>query len=133
MTRTKNELNRNGDERGMSPESRKNLELGRKTNHRAQKDISITRIQEEMLDQLCPYAEDPTWTWARTIAVAGLREALTDEKARENLKDRVEGKVALPIQPVGKNGAIPTFLLVMSDGSKRTAKELADKVTSPAV
>jgi len=91
------QLNSNGNRRGMSLESRKNLALGRKTNHRAQKDISITRIQEGMLDQLCPYAKDPNWTWAYAIAEAGLRDCLDNEKAREDLKDRMEGKVTQPI------------------------------------
>jgi len=47
-------------------------------------------------------------------------------KVTGELLDRVEGKVTQPIRPVGENGAIATFMLVMSDGSKRTAKELAE-------
>lgn len=88
--------NRNGTGQGMHPNSRKNLEKGREGNNHANKDCSITRIQREMMGELCPYAQDPTWTWAYTLAVAGMRDALTDERARENIKDRIEGKVAVP-------------------------------------
>lgn len=90
---TEVKLNSNGDRRGMSPNSQKNLGKGREGNNHAKKDISITRIQRGMMEQLCPYAKDPTWTWAYALADAGMRDALTEEKARENLKDRLEGKV----------------------------------------
>ena len=47
-------LNKNGDRRGFSENSRKNLALGRKTNHRTQKDYSITRILKSMADDPAP-------------------------------------------------------------------------------
>ncbi len=96
-------LNSQGNHRGMSQNSLKNLHPRLKGNNHADKDLSITRIQREMMGQLCPYAKDPTWTWAYALAEAGMRDALTEEKARENLKDRLEGKVTLPIG--GENGA----------------------------
>jgi len=91
------QLNRSGNKRGMSLNSRKNLDEGRKGNNHAKKDYSITRIQKGMMWELCPYAKDPAWTWAYALAEAGMRDALTEEKARENLKDRLEGKVTQPI------------------------------------
>jgi len=95
------QLNSNGNRRGMSPNSRKNLDIGRKGNNHAKADISVTCIQREMLGKVCPYAKDPTWTWAYALAEAGMRDALTEEKARENLKDRLEGKVTQPTSGEG--------------------------------
>ncbi len=97
-------LNKSGNKRGMSLNSHKNivkaLEVLKGNNH-AKADISITAIQREMMRELCPYAKDHTWTWAYAIAEAGMKDALTEEKARENLKDRMEGKIAQPV--IGEN------------------------------
>jgi len=104
----KKQLNKNGDKRGMSLNSQKNLlgvqGIGNPKNNHAKKDCSITRIQRGMMAELCPYAKDPTWTWAYALAEAGMKDALTEEKARENLKDRLEGKVT---QPIGGEGGGP--------------------------
>jgi len=129
------QLNSNGNRRGMSPNSRKNLDEGRKGNNHGKGDISITHIQRGMLGELCPYAKDPTWTWAYAIAEAEMRDAIDNQKSRDSIKDRLEGKVTQPIAPVGENGAIATFMLVMPDGNKRTAKELAEgnSTITPAV
>jgi len=105
------QLNRNGDRRGMSPNSQKNLGKGRLGNNHAKKDCSITRIQREMMGHNCPYAKDPTWTWAYALAEAGMRDALQEERARENLKDRLEGKVTLPI---GGDKENPVYIIKVS-------------------
>jgi len=113
------ELNRSGNRRGMSVNSHKNIYAALKTlkdNNHAKKDCSITRIQRDMMGQLCPFAKDPTWTWAYALAEAGMRDALTEEKARENLKDRIEGKVTLPI---GGEGGEPIILRVVYDNSRK--------------
>ena len=96
-------LNRNGNKRGMHPNSRNNLRADANLNGRPRKEFSITSIQKEMMGQPCPYAKDPTWTWAVALAEAGMKDALTDERARENLKDRFEGKIT---QPVANEGTI---------------------------
>lgn len=122
---TELKLNSNGDFRGMSPNSQKNLGKGRLGNNHASKDVSITRIQRDMMGQLCPYAKDPAWTWAQAIADAGMRDALTEEKARENLKDRLEGKVTLPI---GGDAEKPLLLeIIVQD---KETKELTEKLVS---
>jgi len=91
-------LNKNGNRRGMSPNSRKNLDMGRKGNNHAKKDISITPIQRGMIGELCPYAKDPTWTWGYAIAEAEMRDAMINQRARDSIKERLEGKVSLPIE-----------------------------------
>lgn len=101
------EINTSGNKRGLSPNSRKNLELGRKTNNHTEKGYSITRIQRDMLPQPCPYA--PGKTWAEWLAERGL--ALAGENARYyvELLDRLEGKVIIPI---GGNGEPVTFKVI---------------------
>lgn len=106
------QLNSNGNRRGMSPNSRKNLDRGRKGNNHADKGVSITRIQRGMLGQICPYAKDPTWTWAYTIAEAEMRDAIINQKARDSIKDRMEGKV---IQPIGGGDGGPVVIRVIYD------------------
>ena len=99
------QLNKSGNKRGMSLNSHKNIVKALETlknNNHAEKAISITRIQRDMMGELCPYAKNPTWTWAYAIAEAGMKDALTEEKARENIKDRLEGKVTVPVENTGK-------------------------------
>lgn len=113
------QLNKKGDRRGMSHNSLKNLHPRLKGNNNAKKDCSITRIQREMMGQLCPYAKDPTWTWAYALAESGMKDALTEEKARENLKDRLEGKVT---QPVFGEGTI-TLKVVYEDSDRNRVQD----------
>ena len=70
------------------------------------------------MGQLCPYAKDPTWTWAYALADAGMRDALTEEKARENLKDRLEGRLPLPVQ--GNLEGEIILRIIDDDSNKRT-------------
>lgn len=107
-------LNKNGDKRGMSPNSQKNLGKGRLGNNHAKKEVSVTRIQRGMMGQLCPYAKDPTWTWAYAIAEAEMRDALDQQKARDSIKDRLEGKVT---QPEAHEGEI-TLRVKYDDSNK---------------
>jgi len=113
-------LNRSGNRRGMSPESRKNLIIN--GNNHAKKDFSITRIQRGMMGELCPYAKDPTWTWAYALAEAGMKDALTEERTRENLKDRIEGKIT---QPIGGDSEHPVYIInVPSEQGKQNVKRV---------
>jgi len=121
------ERNKSGNKRGMSPNSRKNLELGHKPNIRAKRDYSITRIIKEMLDLpadvVLPGA-DGTKTWRQLIARAVLYGAAKGETAMvKELFDRLEGKV---LQPVGGEGGSPikTEVTVVS----QRAKELTEAV-----
>ncbi len=75
-------------------------------NGKPKKEFSLTSIQKEMMGQFCPYAKDPTWTWAYALAEAGMRDALTEERARENLKDRLEGKLKEPIDVTSRGESL---------------------------
>jgi len=109
---TGKEVNRNGNYRGMSPNSQKNLGKGRLGNNHAKKEASVTRIEREMMGELCPYAKNPTWTWAYAIAEAEMRDALGQQKARDSIKDRLEGKVPTPIAVTGHEGKEIVFKVI---------------------
>jgi hypothetical protein len=102
-------LNKSGDRRGLSANSRKNLDKGRKSNKRTAKDYSITRIVKDMLDD--PASE--RWlevedkgkqlTWRQAIAKRLLIEAARgNAKVSSELLDRLEGKVTQPVQSEGE-------------------------------
>lgn len=112
------QLNRNGNKRGMHghPNSRKNLELGRKPNHRTAKDYSITRIVKEMLDE--PAVErwlevedkNKGLTWRQAIAKRLLIESVRgNAKVTGELLDRLEGKVTQPVEAYVKTDV--TFII----------------------
>ncbi len=116
------QLNKNGNRRGMSANSRKNLDNGRKGNNHAEKDYSITRIVKEMLDQ--PAVE--RWlevedkakglTWRQAIATRLLIEAVRgNAKVTGELFDRLEGKVT---QPIGGEGGGPVILRIVDDDDR---------------
>lgn len=91
-------INRNGDKRGLSPNSRKNLELGRKPNIRTQKDYSITRIIKEMIDVPADILGADGKTWRQLIAIRILEEAAKGNPTLiKELNERLEGKVAIPV------------------------------------
>ena len=116
--------------RTIHPNSLKNLKPAkagevRNPNGRPKKDICIVSRQKEMLSEICPFDAQHR-TWRDALAEAEMRLALSKPEAMRDLMDRLEGKITQPIAPVGENGAIATFMLVMPDGDKRTAKELAE-------
>jgi len=102
---TEGQLNSNGNKRGMSPNSRKNLDLGRKGNNHAKKDCSITSILKDMAND----AAEERWlevedkgkgiTWRQAAAKRIWIEAVRgNAKLTSELLDRLEGKVSQPIQ-----------------------------------
>lgn len=113
MTQAKNEnkLNRSGNRRGMSPNSQKNLGKGRLGNNYAKKDISVTRIQREMLSRKCPYASDKTW--AEWLAERGMALAGENATYYRELMDRLEGKITQPMEAKGEI----TFRAVYDDSN----------------
>ena len=99
----KEQLNKNGNRRGMSPNSRKNLDKGRNGNNHANKDYSVIRIVKEMLDN----PAEERWlevedkgeglTWRQAIAKRILIEAARgNARVTGELLDRLEGKVTQP-------------------------------------
>ncbi len=126
-------LNKNGNKRGMSPNSQKNLGKGRLGNNHANKDYSITRIIKEMLDlpadAVLPGANGVK-TWRQLIARAILYSAVKGEVAMiKELLDRLEGKVTQPIGGEG-GGPIKTEIIVSSDATKKLLGEIV-KGTAP--
>ena len=100
---TEGQLNRNGDRRGMSLSSQKNLlgvqGIGNPKNNHAKKELSITRKQREMLPLPCPYAPDKTWVeW---LAERGMSLAGENATYYKELLDRLEGKVTQPVSGEG--------------------------------
>ena len=102
-------LNSNGNRRGMSPNSQKNLGKGRNGNNHANKDYSITRIIKEMLDEpaeerfLDVQDKGKSLTWRQAIAKRVLVEAVRgNAKVTGELLDRLEGKVTQPVANEGE-------------------------------
>ena len=103
------DLNRNGDRRGMSLNSQKNLRgvqgIGNPKNNHAQKNISLTRIARDKLALPCPYDKDKTW--AEYIVERWLSQAVENATYFRELMDRLEGKV---LQPIGGDEDKPLYL-----------------------
>jgi len=121
MAESTEELNRNGDRRGMSPQSRENLEKGRRNGRGKKKDNTITSTARGMLDELCPerwlHIDDKGkgLTWRQAIAKSLLAHAVMGKQgAISELLDRLEGKVT---QPIGGEGGGPVILKVVYDDS----------------
>ena len=123
------QLNKNGDKRGMSQNSLKNLHPRLKGNNHASKDYSITRIVKEMLDQPAEErwleAEDKhkEFTWRQAIAKRILIEATRgNAKVTGELLDRLEGKVT---QPIGGDKENPVYIInVPSEQGKQNVKRV---------
>ena len=108
-----NKLNRNGDRRGVHPNSLANLKPNGNLHGRPKRELSITNIQREMLNEVCPF--DPKGrTWLIALAEAGMRLALVKPDAMRELRDRLEGKV---MQPIGGADGKPFELIVRWDGN----------------
>jgi len=120
---TEKQLNKNGNRRGMNPNSRKNL--ARNGNHNAQKDYSITRIIKEMMDNpaeerwLDVEDKDKGLTWRQAIAKRILVEAVRgNARVTGELLDRLEGKVSQPIG--GDSAGQPITIKVIYDNGNKT-------------
>ena len=103
------QLNSNGNRRGMSQNSLKNLHPRLKGNNHAKKDYSITRIIKEMLDEpaeerfLDVQDKGKSLTWRQAIAERILIEAVRgNAKVTGELLDRLEGKVTQPVANEGE-------------------------------
>lgn len=109
MDKSDKKLNSNGDRRGMSQNSLNNLHPRLKGNNHAKKDYSITRIIKEMLDEpaeerwLEPEDKNKQLTWRHAITKRILIESTKgNAKVISELLDRVEGKVAIPVNSSGE-------------------------------
>jgi len=122
---TEVQLNKNGDKRGMSPNSRKNLDRGRKGNNFV-KDCSITHVLKAMADELAEErwleVEDKGkgFTWRQAVAKRIWIEAVRgNAKVTSELLDRLEGKVTQPIgTPEGRPFEVTVIEKVKDYGSR---------------
>ena len=106
---TEGTLNRAGNKRGLSPNSRENLDNGRKGNNHADKDYSITRIVKEMADDPAPerWLEAEDKGQGLTYRQAAAKRIWIDvlrgnTKLTGELLDRLEGKVTQPVASEGE-------------------------------
>lgn len=120
------QLNRAGNKRGMSLESRKNLAI--KGNNHAAKDYSITRILKEMADDKAPerWLEVEDKGQGLTYRQAAARRIWLDvirgnAKLTGELLDRLEGKV--PQALTGINNGPITLRVIYGDGKEQTDNE----------
>lgn len=111
----------------MSPNSRKNLELGHKPNIRTSKDFSITRIIKEMLDEPADFLGANGKTWRQVIALKILDEARKGNATLiKELLDRLEGKVQDKVEISGKIGrnledySTEELLAIIEGGARAT-------------
>ena len=110
-------LNTRGNRRGMTPNSRKNLEKGREGNNHALRDYSVTRIVKELIDEPAEerFLDVPDkgkgLTWRQAIALRILSDSVRGKYGE--LLDRLEGKVVQPIG--GEGGKDLTFNILVSD------------------
>ena len=99
----KEKLNRNGDRRGMSPNSQKNLGKGRLGNNHANKESSVTRKIREILeietDYILPNVPAGKRTWGDLVAWSIVLGAVRgDARKQVELLDRTEGKLPVPVK-----------------------------------
>lgn len=86
------------------------------------KDPGITATQKGMLDEVCPY-DTKGRTWRAWLAEKGLIQASERDSALEHLKERLEGKVTLPI---GGDKDSPIYLINVSKEGKDNIKRVMD-------
>jgi len=112
MAKEKNEqLNNNGNRRGMSPKSRENLRKGHKPNKRASLEFSITVALRKLSLEACPerflepedYGKGFTWRDAVAKRI-WIEAAKGNYRVYPELLDRIDGKVLQPIG--GEDGEI---------------------------
>jgi len=100
--------NKNGDTRGMHPNSQKNLKPGANKNGRPRKELSLTNCAREKLREKCPYA--PNQTWLEYLVERWLGQAAENATYFNQLIERLEGKVT---QPIGGEGGGPIPITVI--------------------
>ncbi len=114
------------DKRGLNPNSRKNLALGRKPNIRTSKQYSITRMIKDMLDEQADVIDANGLTWRQMIARIILREsAKGNTQMIRELLERTDGKVTQPISGDEENPT-PINVNVTNNGAKRITESIIE-------
>lgn len=117
----KQQLNRNGNKRGLSPNSQKNLLIGQKANNHAKKKFSLTACAREKLDEKCPYK--PTMTWREYLVDRWLALAGENASYFKELIDRLEGKTSEKILAETRQEII--YKIEWDDKTKNTFTDTA--------
>lgn len=112
-----NQLNKNGNKRGMHPNSQKNLKpnLG----GRPRKDCSLTSILKEEINKIPP-GEKQGRSWRQLLVLAWLTGAMKNPVLLKELLDRLEGKVT---QPIAGEGGGPVTIKVVYDNDNKQRKD----------
>ena len=132
MENIQNQLNCNGNRRGMSPNSRKNLETGRNKGGRPKDEDAISSILRKIGSTIPPYpkpnGEKETRT-RREIACERLWDIAVHGEPKQVISamyfitERTEGKV---LQPVGgENGEPIKYELTVKDTE---TKDLTERI-----
>jgi len=121
----KKSVNSVGNFRGMSPNSRKNLETGRNKNGRPKDEDAISTILRELGSSISPYPKrsgDKETRTRREIACERLWNIATDGEpnhaisAMSFITERTEGKVTQPIG--GENGQAIDIRVIYDNSDK---------------
>ena len=119
---TDEQLNKNGDRRGMSPNSRRNLENGRNKNGRPKDEDAISKVLREIGSTVSPYPRksgEKEIRSYRLIAcerlwnIACYGEPNHVVSAMSFITERTEGKVT---QPIGGEGGRPIEVEIDAKG-----------------
>jgi hypothetical protein len=114
----KDAVNSRGNRRGMSPGSRQNLAKGQfkkgevsNPRGRPRKELCITSILQEKLNQPCD--KDPSVTWAEWLAKRALELAGENPAYYRELLDRCEGKVPQPVNAqIGTQDQVDVYFVI---------------------
>lgn len=123
------QVNKNGDGRGMHPNSLLNLKNGKATQWPKGQSgnpngYTITARQKQKMSEDCPF-DALGRTWLESLAEGGMRQALTIPVALSNLQDRTEGKVTQQLDTPAV-AIINSFTFILPDGTKVSPKELRE-------
>jgi hypothetical protein len=118
MESIKTELNRNGNKRGMHPNSQNNLRPGP---GRPRNELSLTNLAREELKKSCPYAPDKTWL--QYLVERWLGHSVDNVTYFRELIERIEGKVLQPIG--GENGEPIRYEINVKDAE---TKQFTDRI-----
>ena len=99
-------FNKSGNKRGLHPNSRKNLT--RKGCGRPPRELCLTDIAREKLNEPCPY-DSKGRPWKIYLVERWLGQSVENAQYFRELMDRLEGKV---VQPIGGNGEPVTLRVI---------------------
>ncbi len=93
---------------------------------RPRKDLCITSLLKEELDKI-PLGEKHNRTWRQLLVLAWLTGAMKNAVLLKELLDRVDGKVAQPLEVSGKGGKDLSITFQIGKGYQEQANGDSDK------